>query len=164
VHLTGLIREAVRSTTSLPAIYPPFCGQNGDIYIDGGLLNNMPVDIMRQYIDGGKVIALDCNPNIPTRKRKCPNKPWVSGWSLLSQHLIPFRQRHTTESIFTIITGSINLGAMEHEEIMKNEADGIVSVNTMEFELMQFKSFNDIFAVGYQTAMDTLPNLITTLF
>ncbi len=65
IHRTGMLWETIRASTSLPGIIPPML-LNGDIHLDGGLLNNLPVDVMREYIGHkGKVIAVDLNSFAP---------------------------------------------------------------------------------------------------
>src|ERR1700757_2388970 len=42
----GSLARALRATMSLPAIFSPVRG-DGQIYVDGGLLENLPVDVVR---------------------------------------------------------------------------------------------------------------------
>lgn len=43
----GLLNEALRSTMSIPALFSPV-RKDGGIYVDGGLLDNLPVDVAKQ--------------------------------------------------------------------------------------------------------------------
>lgn len=47
VWSSGLLNEALRSTMSIPAVFSPV-RKDGGIYVDGGLLDNLPVDVARQ--------------------------------------------------------------------------------------------------------------------
>jgi NTE family protein len=48
IHLReGSVAEAVRATVSIPGLLAPV-ERNGQRLVDGGLLNNMPVDVVRQ--------------------------------------------------------------------------------------------------------------------
>ncbi len=61
IHKTGLVWEKIRASSSIPGLIPPMV-INGDIHFDGGLLNNLPVDIMWQLIGNrGKTIGVDLN-------------------------------------------------------------------------------------------------------
>ncbi|HPF21911.1 MAG TPA: patatin-like phospholipase family protein [Hyphomonas sp.] len=51
IHRTGLLREALRATISLPGILPPVVDGN-DLLVDGAVLNNFPVDVMRDMHRG----------------------------------------------------------------------------------------------------------------
>lgn len=46
VHDRGEAWRAVRASISLPGIFPPVF-QDGDLRVDGGVLNNLPADVMR---------------------------------------------------------------------------------------------------------------------
>ena len=46
VHQQGLLWKLVRASMTIVGLVPPVY-ENGDLLIDGGYLNNMPVDVMR---------------------------------------------------------------------------------------------------------------------
>ncbi|NNC73452.1 MAG: cyclic nucleotide-binding domain-containing protein [Sphingomonadaceae bacterium] len=57
VHRRGPLWHAVRASGSLPTILPPFITEEGDILVDGGVLNNIPVTIMREAKAGPNVVV-----------------------------------------------------------------------------------------------------------
>lgn len=57
VHRRGLLREALRATISLPGILPPVV-HDGEVLVDGAVLNNFPTDVMRE-LHRGLVIGSD---------------------------------------------------------------------------------------------------------
>lgn len=58
-HKRGYLWKAVRSSTAVPAIFPPVVVR-GEVYLDGGILNNLPVDIMRKMVGSrGTIIAVE---------------------------------------------------------------------------------------------------------
>jgi hypothetical protein len=61
VHRRGSLVTAIRSSISLPGMLPPVC-QGGELYVDGGLLNNVPMDLMQELCGGGLVVAVDASP------------------------------------------------------------------------------------------------------
>ncbi|HKL65150.1 MAG TPA: cyclic nucleotide-binding and patatin-like phospholipase domain-containing protein [Roseovarius sp.] len=60
VHRSGPLWKAVRSSGSIPALLPPVLTDEGDVLIDGGLLDNVPLDAMR-LIKSGPNIVFDFN-------------------------------------------------------------------------------------------------------
>lgn len=46
MHQEGLLWKLVRASMTIVGLIPPVY-HNGDLLIDGGYLNNMPVDVMR---------------------------------------------------------------------------------------------------------------------
>jgi predicted acylesterase/phospholipase RssA len=86
VHDRGPLWWALRATVSIPGVLPPVF-DNGDLLVDGGALNMLPVDVMRSRMDG-RVIAVELRGQAPTR-RPTPFDPAISGWTALSRRLRP---------------------------------------------------------------------------
>ncbi|QIQ85290.1 cyclic nucleotide-binding and patatin-like phospholipase domain-containing protein [Erythrobacter sp.] len=57
VHRRGPLWEAVRASGSLPTILPPFVTEEGEVLVDGGVLDNVPVEIMRAAKTGPNVVV-----------------------------------------------------------------------------------------------------------
>ena len=47
VHRTGPAWIGLRASFSIPGVFPPMRTADGDLLVDGGVLDNMPVGIMR---------------------------------------------------------------------------------------------------------------------
>jgi NTE family protein len=58
IHERGPLWTAVRASLALPGIYPPVYA-DGDMLIDGGAVDNLPVDVMRDRVGAGSIIAVD---------------------------------------------------------------------------------------------------------
>ncbi len=58
VHRTGPLWRAIRSSFSIPGVFPPL-RQGNDLLVDGGVLENLPVGEMRRLHDGAFVVAVD---------------------------------------------------------------------------------------------------------
>ncbi|MDJ0920568.1 MAG: patatin-like phospholipase family protein [Henriciella sp.] len=57
IHRHGLLRRALRASISLPGILPPVI-DNGEVLVDGAVLNNFPSDVMREF-QRGYVVGCD---------------------------------------------------------------------------------------------------------
>jgi NTE family protein len=57
VHQTGRLETWLRATAAIPGIFPPVV-EGGIIHVDGGVLNNMPVDLIGHF-GVSSVIAVD---------------------------------------------------------------------------------------------------------
>ncbi|CAN5189402.1 patatin-like phospholipase family protein [soil metagenome] len=57
VHRTGRIHRALRASSALPGVLPPVI-EEGDVLVDGGILRNLPTDVMRET-QRGPVIGID---------------------------------------------------------------------------------------------------------
>ena len=55
---SGLLRESVLASISIPGVFPRFkIGNN--VYVDGGLLNNLPEDVAKKYMPDAIIISVD---------------------------------------------------------------------------------------------------------
>jgi NTE family protein len=57
VHRRGPLWHAVRASGSLPTILPPFIDTDGNILVDGGVLDNVPVVTMRALKSGPNIVV-----------------------------------------------------------------------------------------------------------
>ena len=57
VHRRGPLWHAVRASGSLPTILPPFIDGEGNILVDGGVLDNVPVVTMRALKSGPNIVV-----------------------------------------------------------------------------------------------------------
>ena len=76
VHDRGSLTSWIRASISIPGIFPPLIDQ-GQIYVDGGVINNMPVDIMRG-IGRGPIIAVDIHSDTPFTAKEPKPKTFFS--------------------------------------------------------------------------------------
>lgn len=81
VHDRGPLWLWVRTSCAIPGLAPPV-PHEGDLLVDGGLLNNLPADVMRQRC--GTVIGVDVTAGIDLRWHG-ESRPSLSGWSLLRE-------------------------------------------------------------------------------
>ncbi len=58
VHRTGLLAEAVWASVAIPGVFPPVVTTDGQLLVDGGVLDNLPVATMARTGEG-PVIAVD---------------------------------------------------------------------------------------------------------
>jgi len=76
VHADGPLWAAIRASCSLPGVWPPVI-RDGRMLVDGGILNNLPVDIMRARC-GGTVIAINVSPTVEPTVNSFAGQPGVA--------------------------------------------------------------------------------------
>lgn len=85
VHRRGDLPTAIRASIAIPGVLPPV-PYNGDLLVDGGVLNNVPADLMRDDPSIGTVIAVDVAPsNGPTAGQDYGM--YLSGWQAVRRVL-----------------------------------------------------------------------------
>jgi predicted acylesterase/phospholipase RssA len=93
---------------SIPGIFPPVFF-DGDLLIDGGVMNNLPVDVMAARLRGGPMIAVDLNTEVELRAAE-PFEASLSGWRVLLRKLSPFAPALDAPGIHSILMRTLELG------------------------------------------------------
>lgn len=105
----GAAWRAMRSSISLPGVLPPVC-RDGDLLVDGGLMNNLPIDIMAQRIDSGIHVAIDLEPKVELQVRR-PFPSAMSGWSVAARRFNPLRRSPEIQGPIEVLLRSRALGS-----------------------------------------------------
>ncbi|MGH7887760.1 MAG: patatin-like phospholipase family protein, partial [Candidatus Binatia bacterium] len=100
IHRTGTLWKAVRASVSIPGIGPPAI-ENGEIFVDGGLVDNLPVETMQKLCQG-RVFAVDVSEQVEFTS-KLSESYTVSGWKLLWQQLNPFSEKPDIPNILNTL-------------------------------------------------------------
>lgn len=124
VFRSGPLALALRSTMSLPGIFSPVHYEE-HIYVDGGLLNNIPVNVAKEM---GADIVLGVHLEIASLKPDAS----LNSFQVLG------------ESIAAVI-------AANEREAM-SDADIVVNVPLQEFSSMDYKKADLIIKAGYDAA------------
>jgi predicted acylesterase/phospholipase RssA len=85
VHRRGPLGLAIRASVAIPGVFPPF-PHDGELLVDGSLLDNLPVAEMRRRNPTGTIIAVDVAP-APGRPSRASYGGAVSGWRALGDRL-----------------------------------------------------------------------------
>jgi predicted acylesterase/phospholipase RssA/CRP-like cAMP-binding protein len=81
IHRSGPVRDAVFASLSIPGIFPPIPMPDGALLVDGGILDNLPVEPMAREAEG-PVIAVDVTHVEPWRPRRGGGQPSWRGQAL----------------------------------------------------------------------------------
>lgn len=60
----GPLPRAVRASVSIPGILPPVTGRDGHFLVDGGILDNLPTDVVRHDLKAEIVIAVHLKSDV----------------------------------------------------------------------------------------------------
>jgi len=78
VRRRGTVWSHVRASMTVIGLLPPMW-DNGDLIADGGYANNLPVDVMREVVHAGKIIAVDVENKDISALQNCDNMVDSSG-------------------------------------------------------------------------------------
>jgi len=100
VHRSGSLVRALRSTVSIPGVFPPVATKDGDLLVDGGVVNNLPADILRDF-GAGRIIACDQGGGAPAGgKRDQPNAIGIIMRSVILHSRISGRAWRTAADLY----------------------------------------------------------------
>ena len=107
LHRRGKLWQAVRASGSMPGILPPFFTADGDMLVDGAIMNNLPLEQMRELKTGPNVVV-SFDSSGPQKYHIDYDR--IPGASELAVTLLnPFARAHFPQvpSIFNVIAASM---------------------------------------------------------
>jgi predicted acylesterase/phospholipase RssA len=135
------------ASTRAPAIYPPILW-GGELLVDGGIIDNMPVDVLREYPDCGTVIASDVSSGGDLAEVSDYGDR-ISGWRALSQRFKPASKRLRFPGILSVIMRIIELGSAARRSQTSKMADLYLTPPVGRFGCTEFRRGQEIADVGY---------------
>jgi NTE family protein/lysophospholipid hydrolase len=154
VHDRGPLWLALRASTSVPGIHPPVC-INGELLVDGGVLNNIPIDVMRERCPG-KVIASDVSLTVDLRTTAADQSA-VSGWPQLRSRIrLLGGPPPALPHIFEILTRTATLSSTRHAASVARAADLYVRTPTAGVSTLDWNAGVVLFEPARRLALEAL--------
>ena len=162
VHRRGLLIEAVGASTCLPAVFPPVARENG-MLVDGGVLNNLPVDIMAARGEG-PIVASDVTA------RFSPPRVQSAAYSPLRRVAARMRAAVVGTSdpaprLQETLVRSITIGSLDTSEVAGRFADLVIAPELESIGLMAFDQLDRIRDLGRRAAaaaLEDVPELVAS--
>jgi predicted acylesterase/phospholipase RssA/CRP-like cAMP-binding protein len=151
VHERGPLWRAIRASVALPGVLPPAV-VDGHLAIDGGILNNLPVDVMRAH-PVGRVIGVDLSAH---KERRVDYDEVPGPLEILRSRLLPARRRKRAPSILSLMMKASLVASAAHSRAMQRQVDLLLTPPVGSFGLLDVRSFDRIVAVGYEHARERL--------
>ena len=148
----GMVGATLSGVTfiSIPGVIAPVI-ENGHYLVDGGLLNNLPCDLMQQR-NRGPLVAVDVSPHEDclTQLHHLPS-PWKMLWNKMlrkSQAKVP--------SILETMLRSSLLSSTHRQRINREMVDLFVQPDVHNVGMLDFKSADKAIEAGYIEALKSL--------
>ncbi len=148
IHRSGSVWLAVRASTAIPGIFSPVAYE-GNVLVDGGVMNMFPVDIMKEECHGGQVIGVNCSP----KKNKFSGYNFnsgVSGWRILLQKILPLGKKQKVPSIFTNLMGASEVNGIYNRNQLEDMVDILIKPPVTQFDTLDFGAYSELIEIGYQ--------------
>jgi predicted acylesterase/phospholipase RssA len=154
LHTSGPLWKAVRASMAFPGIFAPIL-EDGNVLIDGGASNNLPVDRMREMCPGGTVIGVDLLQSSPVQG-EFEFDSSLSGWQVLLARIFPSRRKIKAPNLLNIVAGLVYSASRARLNETWRCADLLIKVPTENFGLLEFDKYTRIIEVGYRAAQEQL--------
>jgi predicted acylesterase/phospholipase RssA/CRP-like cAMP-binding protein len=154
LHERGSIVTAIRATSAIPGVMPPVPFGSA-LLIDGGVLNNLPIDIARRKSAKGIVVAVDVAP---------PRGPGahgdyglsVSGWKALRSNFGSNRSPYPRMSA-VLMRSMITASMRERDsQVQAHLADYYLDLDIRGVSMLDFNDPAGVARRGYEAAMPQL--------
>ncbi|HEV8122821.1 MAG TPA: cyclic nucleotide-binding and patatin-like phospholipase domain-containing protein [Gemmatimonadales bacterium] len=154
IHRHGPVRRWLRASISIPGTAPPLIDDTGDLLIDGGVLDNVPVAAMRDLGDS-EIIAVDVSPDIDLVV-KAGMKLAPSPWRMLTDRILRRKVAHDFPSLFQILYRTSLLSSIRTGKGGRGAVALYLEPPTSRFETFQMDSLDQIVEAGYRYAVEAL--------
>lgn len=163
VHQSGSMWTAVRASISIPGVFPPVRRPDGALLVDGGLMNTLPIDLVRAHRGVGTVIGSNVTPDRQVTGDFNYGSS-ISGWRAAVARIPGFRERVRAPSIVSTIVraNEVRGVALSRTSEFAAQADLIVQPPVEHFPTLDFKRSAELVAAGYEAggeAFDAWPQL-----
>lgn len=144
VHRSGVLWRALRASVALPGILPPVT-HRGHLLVDGGVMNNLPVDVMAEN-SHGPIIASDVTGELDLHASddRYGERPL---WWLIAQRM------RGTPSIISILMRSGTVGSEAQRRVVREQANYLFEPPLEDVGLRDWHAFDRAVAEGYAHAM-----------
>ena len=151
----GPVYKATRATAALPGILLPVI-KDTSFLVDGGLINNMPGDIMlKKY--GGKLISVSVSPqeDLDAKFNDFPNQS-----SYFIKKLLRMNKKfpHEIPSLSNILMRSIFVASSNKIKEVIDLSDLFLDLQVKDVGLLEFEKIDESVEFGYEYAMKKLKN------
>lgn len=150
VHWEGRLRNALRASIALPGVLPPVI-EDGHVLVDGAVMNNLPVDVMRS-LHRGPIIAVDVTRD----------------WALRPEMLAitqrgSFMQRLMHPPILSILMRAGTVSSDAEIEKQADNADLVVEPPLGDIDIRDWRAFERTVTIGYEHTAELLAHSLHAL-
>jgi predicted acylesterase/phospholipase RssA/CRP-like cAMP-binding protein len=150
VHETGPAWEATRASCSLPGIAVPVV-VDSHLLVDGGVVNNVPGDVMRLKCGGGPVIAVNVSPEEDVAMTE-PRFP--SPWRLFWNRVLPAQRRIPVPGILDILMRTTMLASASRTAQVSRSVDLYLRPPIDRFGMLEFERMEELVECGYRYTLE----------
>lgn len=153
IYRSGRFHDAVEASSALPVVNSPVL-DNGDVIVDGALINNLPADVMKTLC-GGPVIAVDVSPRRDLRSAT-GDKDLRSSPRIVRGGHQAAAATGSLPSVYSIVMRTVMLNTVISAEAMKKHIDLYLKPPVEHIEMFDWGAIDDAAEAGYRYAVEQL--------
>ena len=150
VHRSGSMTKWIGGSSSVPGVAPPLV-EKGELITDGGVLNNLPIDVALDD-KAGRVIAVDVSPEVdllmPETYSGRPRAGEVLGAWLRRRLGIGSEPAVNYPSIFSLLFRASILNSIPTTAALRKRADLFIQPPVAHCKLFEWARFDEIVEIG----------------
>ncbi len=150
VHTAGSVTKATRAGLAIPGVIPPVPNE-GELLVDGGVLDNLPIGPLHATGLVDTIIAVDVAPRLGPRARADYGLS-VSGWKAMRSKL--GRRKKVYPGISSVLLRSMIVGSMEQRShyLKAGLVDLYLAPDLRGVSLLAFDQVDGVAQAGYEAA------------
>lgn len=157
MHRSGPLWKRVRSSTSVPGIFPPVVIR-GQIHVDGGIINNLPVDLMKRMSSNiGTIIAVELvHKDVDETEYHFP--PVLTlGKTIIAKYGIT-KQNYKFPGLIDTFLKSLLMGSSVKQRENAMRADMLITPDLSQFDLLRIskKQESELIEIGHKEAVKAI--------
>lgn len=152
VHRTGRLWRWLRASASLPGVLPPF-NDAGQVHVDGGVIDNLPVREMRR-MGRGLTVGIDVD-TAGALAAGDGGEDW-SAWQFIRRLVWKRKETLPIPSIVRILLRSALVSSTARAVEDRKAADLLIAPQGQHRDLLDWTSFDAAIEEGYHATMQAL--------
>ena len=149
-HRSGPLWYWLRASSAIPGVLPPVF-RDGEVFVDGAVINNLPVDMLRDQ-GLGEIVAVDISADdvLCAQVDEYALPAW---WKLAWQRLF---HRHRRPGIVSILlrSGMVNAEAASMQR--RAQTSLLLTPDLNDVELLDWNAYERAIEAGYRYAQKVL--------
>ena len=160
VHQNGTLWRYVRASMSLCGYLPPLCEKSDPedslhYLCDGGYINNLPADVMKEKFGASIIIAVDVSGKWNFAGENYGDS--LSGWHVLWRKYNPFSKTLNVPMLADIQSQLAYVSSVKQlAEAKERCIDLYLQPAVQQYETLDFHKFKEIETIGYDHSKDAI--------
>lgn len=142
VHQAGDLKTWLQASAAVPGVFPPVI-VDGIVYVDGGVLNNMPTDLIREQ-GAGFVLAIDVGGGSTAEAAAAGLLDLIDPAAL---------------NLFELLTRVGSIGDGARAKTRRRECDVLIVPGMADIGLLNFKAYERALKAGYRATVERIAEI-----